>query len=219
MLTKETLDKLDEASFARVKSTLQFLEASADPEKIFELEMKDTIADDIMAAVLVSLFHNSKVDLHIKASGNLSPGATIIAAAGSPGFRSATCTTKFQLSDSGQKLGKKNPSLAEKNVIQFLSKFCEDKKRKIKDAIISYGSVYATDAVSLTIIDNVSDFKDKYAAKKETIKAERKNKSRSKKAELVDVNAVSPLSDKENEELLDNVEKQIKTPGEEVIKA
>lgn len=218
MQTKEYLPLLDDSSFTRIKSSIAALESSTDPQKELVLELHNTKAPVILAASLVSLIHNSNVDLHINASGNLSPGATIIAASGIPGCRKATCTTKFQLSDSGLKLGKKNPSLEEKNTMQFLSKFCEDKKSKIKAALIKYGAVYATDAVTLTIIDKVSDFNDKYADKKEAMKEAmkeaKKRGSKTKRNESDNAKPVSSLSEEQHAEVMEKV-KNIKTLEEE----
>ena len=217
MLKSYSIVELDQPIFTRVSSLLQELLASTDSEKILELELPDTIASATMAGKLVSLIHASNVDLHIKASGILSPGATIIAAAGDPGFRSASCTTKFGLTESGKKLGTKQPSLDENYVLQFLSILCKDKRYKIKDAFIDYGAAYATDAVSLSIIDKVSDFNDKYAAKKEAIKQAKKKSPKSKKSEVANVKPVSPLSEEEHAEVMEKA-KNIETPEEEAGK-
>lgn len=226
MFKSVLLREVDDSTIPMVNSLLQELLVSSDSEKIVEFDLRDTIAPATLAGQLISLVHASNVDLHIKASGNLSPGATLIAAAGNPGFRSATCTTKFGLTDSGKKLGKKALSIDENYVYQFLALLCKDKKSKIQKAFYNYGAAYATGAVSLSIIDEVSDFKDKYAQKKEAIKEAKKKNTKSKKLETV----ANPPSDNSNstaesskkpevdKKLFEDVDKQIKTPEEEVGK-
>jgi len=210
-------NEANDAKFAEIKSVIDILASSPDPKKEVQMELVNAKIPFVMAASIVSLFHNSDVDLIIKASGELSPGATIIAAAGSPGFRSATCTTKFQLTDKGLKLSSKRPGPDDIGFIEFLSKFCQGKGGKIKDAMKNYGNIYATSATSLGIIDKVSDFKDKYEAKKKAIKEAKRKGPKSKVPEMVDAKPVSPLSDEEHAEVMEKV-KNIKTPEEEAGK-
>lgn len=215
MRKKLRFTKIEDPEFIASNSAINELEESTDSTKELELELSGTKVNFIMAASLVSLIHNSNVDLIIKASGELSPGATIIAAAGSPGFRSATCTTKFQLTDKGLKLSSKRPGSDDIGVIEFLSKFCKGKSGKIKDAMKNYGNIYATSATSLGIIDEVSDFKDKYEAKKIAIKEANRRGPKPKKTELVDDKADSPLSEEEQAEVMEKA-KNIKTPEDDV---
>lgn len=218
-----SISNFDTAKVDEVFSVISEVESTpGDSPKKLLLKLKNTTGDVLLAIGIATRLLNSKVDLHIVAEGIINPAGTIIAAAGVPGGRTASFTTVFQLTKSGKKIGRRGPKENDDKLLFALLAKYTSKKSAILSLMQLSGSITSKEAESLGIIDDVSDFRDKYAAIKE---AKKKNK-RLKKLEAAanspsdNSNSTSESSKKPqvDKKLLEDVDKHIKTLEEEAGK-
>lgn len=226
LIVKNVKD-LNHDAFDEIKSVFNELKSSTDDSvNQLKLVLQDTTGNTNLAALLVEIFHSSnKVDLLIEAKGVLSSAGSLLAFAGKPGNRIASVATVFGLSDDCKKTGKKELSLTEKTTLEIAGTLSDGKHRRVLSAMKTCGALTTTEAVKLMLIDDTGSFKDKYSSIKKKMKEDKKkdvgklkNIPKNDNKPVLQSSNTSILSDKENDKLNLDVEKQIKTPEEEVIK-
>jgi len=213
------LTELNSSTYAEINAAISALESSAgDSPNQLLMKLNSTKGSVPLAILLVEQVHSTKkVDLLIEASGQLTSAGTILASAGKPKHRMASVSTVFNLSDNGGRIGKKEPSLTEKNVLELTGRFCNGKGRRILNSMRNCGALTASEAVKNLLIDGTGSFTDKYSLEKKAIKEANRRGGKPKKSDVAEVQAVSPLSEEEHAEVMEKV-KNIKTPEEEAGK-
>jgi len=198
------LGKLKKTKREEFTSLVNSIISSNDINKVVQMNLDNAEIDLSDAINLITFIHSTPVDLYTKSSGTLSPGATLIAAAGKPSERKADFSTYFQLTKDGKKLGKASINQYG-NFLIILNTLTGGKAGRIRNKMKLDGVVSASEAMSLGLVDDVSKISNKYAdllkVKKEEAKAAKK-KSKEKGSETSIVNEV-------DEQLSESIDKQV----------
>lgn len=213
------ITNLDAAKVDEVFSAISAAESSPDDSlKKLLIKLKNTTGDVLPAIGIATRLVNSKVDLHIEAEGILNPAGTIIAAAGIPLGRIASFTTVFQLTKSGKKIGKGYLKENDDKLLYALLSNYTSKKGPLLKLMQLSGTITAKEAESLGIIDNVSDYVDKYADMKKKLKEANRGRGRKPKDtsdsgqnKMALIPAATGLSASEQKSLAKEVEDKIDT--------
>jgi len=200
-------------------SAISEIESSTDDsDKKLLIKLKNSTGSVPTGIGITSRLINSKVDLYIEAEGVINPAGTIISAAGVPLGRTASFTTVFQLSKSGKKLGKGNlKENDDKLLLALLAKYTS-KKGTVLKLMQQSGTITSKEAESLGIIDNVSNYVDKYADMKKKLKEANRGRGRKPKDtsdsgqnKMALIPAATGLSASEQKSLAKEVEDKIDT--------
>jgi len=163
-----TISQLDAAVEAKISKAVEEAE-SKKTKRILNLTLNSTCGSSEIALSVLSKVHGSEyTDMHVKASGSIGVGGTLLTAGAEFGHRIAEFGTTFRIlendpTDEGADL--KSNKQQDKLIIDTL-KILTGKIKLLDETIKTSCIVNFETAKKLNFIDNMPKFKSKYRGKK-----------------------------------------------------